>query len=51
MDDESVSTSARWVAEVALAHLAGALPLVEVGPPRTALPFYVEGDSPWQPSQ
>ncbi len=51
MDDESVSASARWVAEVALAHLCSALPLVEVGPPRTALPFYVEGDSPWQPNR
>ena len=50
MDDESVSTSARWVAAVALAHLEAARPLVEVGPPRTALPFYVEGDSPWQPN-
>ena len=50
MDDEAYGLSARWVAEVARLHLENPLPLVEVGPPRTALPFYVEGDSPWRPS-
>ena len=51
MDDESFCLTARWVAEVAQAHLEVPQPLVELGAPRTALPFYVEGDSPWQPSQ
>ena len=36
--------SARIVGELALARLSGA------GEPATALPFYVEGDSPWRPS-
>ena len=36
--------SARIVAEVALANSDGA------GEPATAVPFYVEGDSPWRPS-
>lgn len=36
--------SARVVGELALANLAGA------GEPATALPFYVEGDSPWRPN-
>lgn len=36
--------SARIVGELALAGLADA------GEPATALPFYVEGDSPWRPT-
>lgn len=37
--------SARFVGELALASLADA------GEPATAVPFYVEGDSPWRPTQ
>ena len=36
--------SARIVGELALANLASA------GEPATAVPFYVEGDSPWRPN-
>ena len=37
--------SARIVGELALASLASA------GEPATAVPFYVEGDSPWRPTE
>lgn len=36
--------SARIVGELALANLASA------GQPATALPYYIEGDSPWRPT-
>lgn len=50
VDDECVVDvarclmSARIVAELAFASLASA------GEPATAVPFYVEGDSPWRPN-
>ncbi len=40
----SIVMSARVVGEIALANLGGA------GEPATAVPFYVDGDSPWRPT-
>lgn len=44
VDVSRCAMSARIVGELALASLAGA------GEPATAVPFYVEGDSPWRPN-